>query len=109
MWVHGAILSHVREQTDDAAPRDADADAQEDEGRENYDQQEHPVTGSEDIDAIVVTRTSANTYGATFSHAGQPMGTLERVISSGGKMMTVTTKRRGPEITNVEVYEKDAP
>ncbi len=75
----------------------------------DYDQQEHPVTGSEDVDAIVVTRTSAQAYGATFSHAGQSMGTLERIISSDGRRMTVTTRRRVPEITNVEVYEKDEP
>ena len=73
----------------------------------DYDKQEHPVTGSEDVDTLVVTRTDTHTYGATFSHAGQTIGTFERVISSDGKQMTVTTKRRNPDANNVEVYERD--
>jgi hypothetical protein len=73
----------------------------------DYDKQEHPVTGSEDIDAIVVTRINAHTYEATFSHAGKALGTLTRVISEDGKQMTVTTQRSAPETSNVEIYQKD--
>lgn len=73
----------------------------------DYDKQEHPVTGSEDVDAIVVTRINAYTYVATLSHAGQEIGTLRRVISEDGKKMTVFDLRRAPPTDNVEVYEKD--
>jgi hypothetical protein len=72
----------------------------------DYDKQEHPVTGSEEIDAIVVTRVNAHTHQATLSHAGREIGTLRRVISEDGKKMTVSDLRRIPPIDNVEVYEK---
>lgn len=73
----------------------------------DYDKQEHPVTGSEDVDAIVVKRINAYTHEATLSHAGHEIGTFRRVISKDGKQMTVTLKRRAPEADNVEVYEKE--
>ena len=72
----------------------------------DYDKQEHPVTGSEEVDAIVVTRINAYTHEATLSHGSREIGTFRRVISKDGKQMTVTLKRRSPEADNVEVYEK---
>jgi hypothetical protein len=75
----------------------------------DYDKQEHPVTGSEEVDAIVVTRINAYTHEATLSHAGHLIGTFRRVISKDGKRMTVTLRRRGPEADNLEVYEKEEP
>jgi hypothetical protein len=72
----------------------------------DYDQQEHPITGSEESDSILVTRTNAYTHEATFSHAGLTVGTFRREISRDGKQMTVTLKRRSPAVDNVEVYDK---
>ncbi len=72
----------------------------------DYDKQEHPVTGSEEVDAIVVTRIDAHTHEATLSHARREIGTFRRVISKDGKQMTVTLRRRGPDVDIVEVYEK---
>ena len=59
----------------------------------DYDKQEHPVTGSEEIDAIVVTRINAYTHEATLSHGRNEIGTFRRVISQDGKHMTVTLRR----------------
>ena len=73
----------------------------------DYDKQEHPVTGSEEIDAVVVTRVDARTHEATLSHAGREIGTLRRVISADGKKMTVFDVRRVPPTDNIEVYERD--
>ena len=73
----------------------------------DYDNQEHPVTGSEETDAIVMKRVDAYTHEATISHAGIEIGTFRRVISRDGKQMIVTTQRRLPSADNVEVYEKD--
>jgi hypothetical protein len=72
----------------------------------DYDREEHPVTGSEDVDTIVVKRLDAYTHEATLSHAGQEIGTFRRVISKDGKQMTVTLKRRSPPADNVEIYDK---
>ena len=72
----------------------------------DYDKQEHPVTGSEEVDAIVVTRINAYTHEATLSHGSREIGAFRRIISKDGKQMTVTLKRRSPEADNVEVYEK---
>lgn len=74
----------------------------------DYDRQEHPVTGSEDTDSIVVTRMSANRHEATLSHAGMEVGRLTREISKDGSVMTVTLQRRTPPVYNVEVYQKVA-
>ena len=73
----------------------------------DYDKEEHPVTGSEEVDAIVVTRVDPYMHEATLSHAGRVIGTFRRVISQDGKQMTVTFRRRSPEADNVEVYEKE--
>jgi hypothetical protein len=75
----------------------------------DYDKQEHPVTGSEDVDAIVVKRTNAYMHEATQLHGGQEIGTFLRVISNDGKQMTVTLKRRTPPADNVEIYVKEEP
>jgi hypothetical protein len=72
----------------------------------DYDNIEHPVTGSEDVDAIVMKRINAYTAEATLSHAGRETGTFRRVISKDGKSMTVTLQRTTPPANNIEVYEK---
>jgi hypothetical protein len=72
----------------------------------DYGKQEHPVTGSEDIDSILVKRIDAYTHEATLSHAGHEIGSFRRVISKDGKQMTVTLQRRIPDSHSVEVYEK---
>jgi hypothetical protein len=73
----------------------------------DYDNMEHPVTGSEEVDAVVMTRVNAYTSEATLSHAGREIGTFRRVISRDGKQMTVTLQRNTPRANNVEVYEKE--
>jgi hypothetical protein len=73
----------------------------------DYDKQEHPVTGSEEVDVIVVKRVDARTHEATLSHAGQEIGTLRRVISADGKKMTVSDLRRIPPTDHLEVYDND--
>ena len=55
----------------------------------------------------MVTRINAYTHEATLSHGRNEIGTFRRVISQDGKHMTVTLRRRGPEVDNVEVYEKE--
>ncbi len=72
-----------------------------------FGKEEYPVTGSEEVDAIIVTRVSPYTHEATLSHAGQVIGSFRRVISNDGKEMTVTLKRSTPPADNVEVYEKE--
>jgi len=72
----------------------------------DYDKQEHPVTGSEETDSIVVTRMGRYLHEAAFSHAGVHVGTFRREISKDGRQMTVTLQRRAPPTDNVEVYEK---
>ena len=72
----------------------------------DYDKQEHPVTGSEEVDIIVVARISPYTHEATLSHAGREIGTFRREISKDGRQMTVTLRRDSPRVDNVEVYEK---
>lgn len=72
----------------------------------DYDAQEHPVTGAEDVDTIVMSRTDAHTHVATLSHAGSEIGSFRREISRDGKQMTVTLDRKAPPTHNVEVYEK---
>ena len=73
----------------------------------DYDKQEHPVTGSEDVDAIAVKRVTLHTHEATFLHAGREIGSFRREISKDGAQMVVTTVRKGATpMDNVEVYEK---
>lgn len=72
----------------------------------DYGKQEHPVTGSEEVDTVVVMRIDAYTHAVTLLHAGTEIGTLRRVISRDGKRMTVTLERRTPKTHNIEVYEK---
>ena len=75
----------------------------------DYDKQEYPVTGSEDVDTIAIKRIDAYTHVATLSHAGHEIGSFRRVILKDGKQMTVTLQRSTPPIDNVEVYEKEEP
>lgn len=74
-----------------------------------YDNQLYLVTGSPDVDAIVVRRADAYTHEATLSHGGREIGSFRRVISKDGKVMTVTLKRTAPHADNMEVYEKEEP
>jgi hypothetical protein len=72
----------------------------------DFDNHEDPVTGSKEIDAIVMKRIDAYTAEATLAHAGREIGMLRRVISRDGKSMTVTLQRSTPPANNVEVFEK---
>jgi hypothetical protein len=72
----------------------------------DFDNMEHPVTGSEEVDAIVMKRIDAYTAEGTLTHAGREIGSLRRLIAKDGKSMTVTLQRMAPPANNVEVYEK---
>jgi hypothetical protein len=72
----------------------------------DFDNMEHPVTGSEEVDAVVMKRIDAYTSEGTLTHAGREIGTIRRVISRDGKTMTVTLQRSTPPTNNIEVYEK---
>src|SRR5262245_13199587 len=72
----------------------------------DFDNIEYPVTGSEDVDSIVMKRIDAYTAEAAISHAGREIGSIRRVIAKDGKSMTVTLQRTTPAANNVEIYEK---
>jgi hypothetical protein len=72
----------------------------------NYDNP-YPVTGSENYDAIKMTRIDPYTSESVLSHAGRVFGIARRVISPDGKTMTITLRREGEVLTNnVAHYEK---
>ena len=74
-----------------------------------YDGKDYPMTGSADSDAISLKRIDAVTVEFTQKKAGKVVITGTRVISDGGKVMTVTSKgtnAKGQMINNVLVLEK---
>jgi hypothetical protein len=75
----------------------------------NYDNP-HPVTGSDDIDRILMKRINDYTSESVLSHGGNIFGVARRVISPDGKTMTITLRREGNAVVNnVAFYERDAP
>jgi len=75
----------------------------------NYDGKDYPVTGSRDVDAVVLTRMDDFTSAATLKHAGKEIGVARRVVSPDGKTMTISYKginTRGDQVDNVAVYDK---
>ena len=75
----------------------------------NYDGKDYPVTGSRDVDAVVLTRIDDFTSAATLKHAGKEIGVARRVVSPDGKTMTISYKginTRGDQVDNIAVYDK---
>ena len=75
----------------------------------NYDGKDYPVSGSRDVDAVVLTRMDDFTSAATLKHAGKEIGVARRVVSPDGKTMTISYKgvnTRGDQVDNVAVYDK---
>jgi hypothetical protein len=75
----------------------------------NYDGKDYPVSGSRDVDAVVLTRMDDFTSAATLKHAGKEIGVARRVVSRDGKTMTISYKginTRGDLVDNVAVYDR---
>jgi hypothetical protein len=75
----------------------------------NYDGKEHPIVGSSQSDAIALQKIDDYTSEAILKHASKVIGTNRRVMSKDGKTMTITfqgTDRRGRQVNNIAVYEK---
>jgi hypothetical protein len=75
----------------------------------NYDGKDYPVSGSRDVDAVVLTRMDDFTSAATLKHFGKEIGVARRVVSPDGKTMTISYKginTRGDQVDNVAVYDK---
>jgi WD40 repeat protein len=74
-----------------------------------YDGKYVAVTGSADVDSIMVKRIDANTVEATQTKAGKVVVKTTRVISADGKTLTSTatgTDAAGKAWKNVEVFDK---
>jgi hypothetical protein len=75
----------------------------------NYDGKDYPVSGSRDVDAVVLSRMDDFTSAATLKHAGKEIGVARRTVSPDRKTMTITYKginTRGDLVDNVAVYDK---
>jgi hypothetical protein len=75
----------------------------------NYDGKDYPVSGSRDVDAVVLTRMDDFTSAATLKHFGKEIGVARRVVSPDRKTMTISYKginTRGDQVDNVAVYDK---
>jgi hypothetical protein len=76
----------------------------------NYDGKDVPVTGNNpDADMIARTRVNASTVNSTLKKDGKITTRQTSVVSSDGKMRTVTTtgtNAAGQTVNNVAVYDK---
>jgi len=75
----------------------------------NYDGKDYPVSGSRDVDTVVLTRMDDFSSEAVLKHAGKEIGTARRVVSPNGKTMTITYKginTRGDKVDNVAIYDR---
>ena len=74
----------------------------------NEDGKDHPVTGSDNT-VVAVTRVDANTTRSVYKTDGKVTSTSTFVVSSDGKMMTVTgtsTSATGQTVDTVRFYDK---
>ena len=68
------------------------------------------VTGSADIDRILMKRVDALTAESVLSHGGTIYAIARRVVSADGKTMTITLRREGSaSIRNVQSYDRVTP
>jgi len=75
----------------------------------NYDGKDYPVSGSRDVDAVVLTRIDDFTSEAVLKHAGKEIGVARRSVSRDGKTMTISYRginTRGDKVDNIAVYDK---
>jgi hypothetical protein len=75
----------------------------------NYDGLAHPVTGSPDIDAIKMEKTTSYRAESKLMHAGRVIATTVREVSGDQKTITITydgTTADGGRIHNVSVYDR---
>ena len=74
-----------------------------------FDGKDVPVKGSPSYDMTSAKRVDANTTELTRRKGGKVVQTSRRVVSAGGKTMTITTtgvNENGDRISNVGVFEK---
>lgn len=74
-----------------------------------FDGKYYPLTGSSDVDSIMVTRVDANTTTSTQKMGNKVVVHTTRVVSTDGKTLTTTTigtDAAGKPIKNVEVFDK---
>jgi hypothetical protein len=74
-----------------------------------YDGQDYPMTGSQNVDTVALKRLDTRTLERTDKKGNQVVGTLARVVSEDGKTMTVTltgTNAQGQAVHNVTVWDK---
>ena len=76
-----------------------------------YDGKDSPVmlTGSQDYDAIALTRVNATTVEGSRKKGGKVVQSYRREVSKDGKTMTITTKgtnAKGQQVNNVVVFDK---
>lgn len=88
-----------------------DGSAQEFEYTSNLDGKSYPFVGPGPYgaDAIGANLISPNTIQSTLKKGGQVVATSTTVVSSDGKVLTITTKgtdASGKQFTNVGVYDK---
>ena len=75
----------------------------------NYDGKDVPVVGNPDADMAARTRVNATTTKLVNKKGGKIMSTVTLVVSSDGKMLTITTTgtdSQGRKTDSVAVYDK---
>ena len=75
----------------------------------HYDGKDYKYTGSPDYDTVALKRVDANTIEATLKKGGKVVQTTKAVVSSNGKMRTITytgMNAKGQKLNNVVVFDK---
>ena len=75
----------------------------------HYDGKDYKYTGSPDYDIIALKRVDANTIEATLKKGGKVVQTAKAVVSSNGKVRTITytgMNAKGQKVNNVVVFDK---
>ena len=75
----------------------------------HYDGKDYKYTGSPDYDTIALKRVDANTIEAALKKGGKVVQTTKAVVSSNGKVRTITytgTNAKGQKVNNVVVLDK---
>ena len=88
-----------------------DGSTQEFEYTTNLDNKSYPVIGSGPYgaDSIAANLTAPNTIRSTLTKGGKVVATATSVVSSDGKVLTITTEgtdASGKRFTNIGVYDK---
>ena len=69
-----------------------------------------PVTGSPQMDRILMQRIDAYTAESVLSHAGRVFAVARRIIAPDGRTMTITLRRPGDAlVNNVAHYDRETP